>query len=274
MLSSPPGARRGGQDDVDGEQRRVGEGELHAQGLAVELNAGEQVDAGHEDQRRGRSRLRTQGGQHDHRQELDRRHGAERQPVDGEVEAAVHHREHGSPGEQQPPPGAIGRSHGAPGRRQSENTSAAAAIRSHATPNADTREQQHRERGAQVVEDRADDEVQVGWDALAAHTLQPAAAGPSAPGQSNARLPSMPSNRSQNGTDAVGMRLLGELQADARLSNAELGRRVGLSAPAVAERLGLPGGERRDPRLQAELTPPRSATRSAWSCGSGSLRAS
>ena len=33
------------------------------------------------------------------------------------------------------------------------------------------------------------------------------------------------------------MRLLAELQADARLSLAELGRRVGLSSPAVAERL-------------------------------------
>jgi Lrp/AsnC family leucine-responsive transcriptional regulator len=33
------------------------------------------------------------------------------------------------------------------------------------------------------------------------------------------------------------LRLLGELQADARLSLAELGRRVGLSSPAVAERL-------------------------------------
>ena len=31
--------------------------------------------------------------------------------------------------------------------------------------------------------------------------------------------------------------LIGELQADARLSMAELGRRVGLSAPAVAERV-------------------------------------
>ena len=103
------------------------------------------------------------------------------------------------------------------GRRQSENTSAAAAITSHATQRGHAREQQHRERGAQVVEDRADDEVQVGWDALAAHP-QPAAAGPSAPGQSKARLPSMPSDRSQNGTDAVGMRLLGELQADARLA--------------------------------------------------------
>src|SRR5215207_8997061 len=37
--------------------------------------------------------------------------------------------------------------------------------------------------------------------------------------------------------DAVNLRLLAELQTDARLSQAELGRRVGLSAPAVAERL-------------------------------------
>jgi Lrp/AsnC family transcriptional regulator, leucine-responsive regulatory protein len=37
--------------------------------------------------------------------------------------------------------------------------------------------------------------------------------------------------------DATNLRLLAELQDDARLSLAELGRRVGLSAPAVAERL-------------------------------------
>ena len=37
--------------------------------------------------------------------------------------------------------------------------------------------------------------------------------------------------------DAVNRHLLAELLADARLSLAELGRRVGLSAPAVAERL-------------------------------------
>lgn len=53
----------------------------------------------------------------------------------------------------------------------------------------------------------------------------------------------MPSNRRQNGSagvgdvDATNQRLLAELQDDARLSVAELGRRVGLSAPAVAERL-------------------------------------
>ncbi len=53
----------------------------------------------------------------------------------------------------------------------------------------------------------------------------------------------MAENRRQNaaGTDgaldATNRRLLAELQANARLSLAELGRRVGLSSPAVAERL-------------------------------------
>jgi len=49
----------------------------------------------------------------------------------------------------------------------------------------------------------------------------------------------MPSNQKQNGLlDDVNLSLLDELQRDARLSLAELGRRVGLSPPAVAERLG------------------------------------
>ncbi len=54
----------------------------------------------------------------------------------------------------------------------------------------------------------------------------------------------MASNRRQNGATAEGpllddtnLRLLAELQVDARVSLAELGRRVGLSSPAVAERL-------------------------------------
>ena len=54
----------------------------------------------------------------------------------------------------------------------------------------------------------------------------------------------MPEDRKRNGRntdgsalDATNLRLLAELQADARLSLAELGRRVGLSSPAVAERL-------------------------------------
>jgi Lrp/AsnC family leucine-responsive transcriptional regulator len=45
-------------------------------------------------------------------------------------------------------------------------------------------------------------------------------------------------NQSQNGAlDPTNLSLIDELQTDARLSLAELGRRVGLSAPAVAERL-------------------------------------
>jgi Lrp/AsnC family leucine-responsive transcriptional regulator len=44
-------------------------------------------------------------------------------------------------------------------------------------------------------------------------------------------------NRSQIGLDTTNISLLRELEADARLSLAELGRRVGLSSPAVADRL-------------------------------------
>jgi Lrp/AsnC family leucine-responsive transcriptional regulator len=50
----------------------------------------------------------------------------------------------------------------------------------------------------------------------------------------------MPANRRQNGGNAIddgNRRLLEELQRDARLSLAELGRRVGLSSPAVADRI-------------------------------------
>jgi Lrp/AsnC family leucine-responsive transcriptional regulator len=43
--------------------------------------------------------------------------------------------------------------------------------------------------------------------------------------------------------DETNLRLLGELQRDARLSIAELGRRVALSSPAVAERLRRLEGE-------------------------------
>jgi Lrp/AsnC family transcriptional regulator, leucine-responsive regulatory protein len=47
----------------------------------------------------------------------------------------------------------------------------------------------------------------------------------------------MVTNQRRFTIDATNMRLLEELQGDARLANAELGRRVGLSAPAVAERV-------------------------------------
>src|SRR4051794_36667374 len=49
------------------------------------------------------------------------------------------------------------------------------------------------------------------------------------------RVACMPSNGDL--LDATNLRLLDELQNDARTSLAELGRRVGLSSPAVADRL-------------------------------------
>ena len=65
----------------------------------------------------------------------------------------------------------------------------------------------------------------------------------------------MATNSRESRLDTVDERLLAELQDDARLSIAELGRRVGLSSPAVADRLrrlesgGVIGGYR------AELDP-------------------
>lgn len=47
----------------------------------------------------------------------------------------------------------------------------------------------------------------------------------------------MPANGQRKLLDEIGLRMLDELQQDARLSFAELGRRVHLSTPAVAERV-------------------------------------
>lgn len=55
--------------------------------------------------------------------------------------------------------------------------------------------------------------------------------------------------------DEVNLRILEELQQDARLSVAELGRRVGLSAPAVAERIGRLEREEVITGYHAEVNP-------------------
>jgi len=57
--------------------------------------------------------------------------------------------------------------------------------------------------------------------------------------------------------DATNRLLLDELQADARLSLAELGRRVGLSSPAVAERLRRLESEGVIAAYRAEVDPRR-----------------
>jgi Lrp/AsnC family transcriptional regulator, leucine-responsive regulatory protein len=63
----------------------------------------------------------------------------------------------------------------------------------------------------------------------------------------------MPMN--QRDMDGINHRLLAELQDDARLTLAELGRRVDLSPPAVAERLGRLEEEGVIAGYRAELNP-------------------
>jgi Lrp/AsnC family leucine-responsive transcriptional regulator len=66
----------------------------------------------------------------------------------------------------------------------------------------------------------------------------------------------MPADRRENGVlDPTNRSILLELQSDARLSLAELGRRVGLSAPAVGERLGRLEREGVIAAYRAELDP-------------------
>jgi Lrp/AsnC family leucine-responsive transcriptional regulator len=72
----------------------------------------------------------------------------------------------------------------------------------------------------------------------------------------------VPKNRRRNAhiaepafLDDTDLRLLAELQSDARLSLAELGRRVGLSSPAVAERVTRLERERVILGYHAELNP-------------------
>ncbi len=55
--------------------------------------------------------------------------------------------------------------------------------------------------------------------------------------------------------DEINRRLLDELQRDGRVAFAELGRRVGLSAPAVAERVGRLERERVITGYRAEVDP-------------------
>ena len=225
------------EHDVEREEARVGEREGEAERLAREPHAGEQVDADDGQRERGRvaPRPRAERGQRDDRQELDRGDRAERQPVDREVEAAVHHREHGAEREQQ---SARAAAPTAAARRTARR--AAAAIRSQAVPERpDAHEEQHRERRPEVVEHGAADEPRVRRQAIGERAARRHGRTPS-----RQRPTRYSGDRRQHGhelsdpqLDATNRQLIAALQEDARLSLAELGRRVGLTAPAVGERL-------------------------------------
>ena len=153
-----------GEHDVEREQAGVGERQRDPERLALEAHPGEQVDADDGEHQRGgvARRAGAEGGERDHRQELDRRDGAERQPVDGDVEAAVHDREDGAPLHEQDPRLPVELGPQAPGAApEREDERGGGDPQPGDAEDVDADEQQDREGGAEVVEDRADDEVDV-----------------------------------------------------------------------------------------------------------------
>ena len=158
---APRSATRRAEDDVDREQHGVGGGEDHAERLAGEHDVREQIDAC---RRPSRARQVARGAgaerrQHDHGQELDRGDGAQRQAVDRAVEQAVHQGEHRAPGDQHAPAVAVERREAAPrpppdGEDERRRGDPQPGDAEHV----DAGEEQHRERGTEVVEHRADGE--------------------------------------------------------------------------------------------------------------------
>ena len=173
--ASPPPARRCppdvvalrdavGEHDVGREQHRVGERERHAERLAGELHVGEQVDARHGERERGdvaracARRARPARSPAGTRSPRRCRAAAGRSPRRSSSSSPRARR----PRRQQPAAVASARRTRARAGATAAKTAAAEAIRSQATPSTShAREQQHRERRPEVVEDRADDEVGV-----------------------------------------------------------------------------------------------------------------
>jgi len=240
------------EHDVRREERRVREGEPDARRVALQPQVRQQVHAPGRDGDRGEVArdARTRCGEQDRPEELDRRDRREWQTVDREVEARVHHGEHPAERPDGEPAVAIEPAQAAPRPPpRSEHEGSRRDPQPGDPEHVDPCEEEHGERRAEVVEDGAAGEVRRRRNAVA--EKDPAHAG-SLPGEppygqghskalsSAARMTDglasrMASNRAP--FDQTDRRILTELAGDGRVSFAELGRRVNLSAPAVAERV-------------------------------------
>jgi hypothetical protein len=149
---------------IERKQCRIREREQVAERLPGDPHLGYEVDPGYACRKGKRVPpiAHAERGQGDHRQELDRRDRAERQPVNREVEDRVHDAEHdshrgdvqpraacrGPSNSPRPPPDGVNRCGGRdaqPGNANGRNK----------------REQEHRERGPEIVENGAADEIRV-----------------------------------------------------------------------------------------------------------------
>ena len=83
-----PGSATAVRERVEGEERGVRECESDSERLTLELDVGQEIyTRDSEPECRGVPRgASAASGEADHRQELDRGHGSERKPVDGDVE--------------------------------------------------------------------------------------------------------------------------------------------------------------------------------------------
>ena len=158
---APLRATRCAEHDVRREEDGIRERERDADRLPLETDVDERVDARDGEDERGEvaGRAGAERGEHDHRQELDRGHRAEGQPVDGDVEAGVHDGEDDAEGEHEPPDVPPATAHCPPWTPPRREHGARARDPQPRDPErVDAREEQHREGRPEVVEDRADDE--------------------------------------------------------------------------------------------------------------------
>jgi hypothetical protein len=150
-----------GEDDVQHEQRAVGKGEDEAEGLSDNADRGDRDHArGGEHQGSGVTPGPRAGrGQDDGAEEFDGAHRGQRQPVRCQVERRVHRREHHA--QRRHPPAVIGAEPAdqpprpPPHREQQRGAGDPQPCDpEHVQP----REQQHRQRRTQIMEDGADQE--------------------------------------------------------------------------------------------------------------------
>ena len=149
------------EDHVEHEAGAVGEREREAERLAGQVDVGEHGDAADGERKRDQvARGAGAGrGEHDRAEELDRADRGERQPVDGQVEQRVHGGEHGAEREQHPPPVRRGvAKHPPRSAPEREHHGRGGDPQPGHAEHLDVREQQHRQRRAEVVEDRAGEE--------------------------------------------------------------------------------------------------------------------
>jgi hypothetical protein len=160
------------ENDVEREQDGVGRGEGEAERLRDQADVREQVHPrdGEDEREEVAAAARADRGQDDDGKELDRGDGAEWQPVDGQVEQAVHHREHRGPGAEQPPGSTVEHPPDPPGPApHGEDQRSGGDAQPRHSQGLDAGEQEHRERRPEVVEDRRHHEVRVRWNASFLH---------------------------------------------------------------------------------------------------------